>query len=70
VLPVPKGVRSGQKLRLANKGFPQEEEGKRGDQIVEIQVVIPTTVSPEEEALYEQIRQIETFKPRQTLINS
>lgn len=67
---VPKGVRSGQKLRLANKGFPQEEEGKRGDQIVEIQVVIPTTVSPEEAALYEQIRQIETFKPRQTLMNS
>jgi curved DNA-binding protein len=67
---VPKGVRSGQKLRLANKGFPLEDSDKRGDQIVEIQILIPPSVSPEEEALYAQIREIETFKPRHDFVSS
>jgi len=65
---IPPGVRSGQKFRLANKGYPTES-GKRGDQLVEIQIVTPKTISPEERELYEKIRQIETFKPRADLIS-
>ncbi|MEA5535955.1 J domain-containing protein [Crocosphaera sp. XPORK-15E] len=61
---VPKGVRVGQRLRLANKGYP-DGAGKRGDQLVEIQIVIPPDPSEEELALYEQIRQKEQFNPRQ-----
>ncbi|MDB9313287.1 J domain-containing protein [Spirulina sp. CS-785/01] len=63
---VPKGVKSGQRLRLANKGYPRNSES-RGDQLVEIQIALPPEVSEEEAALYEKIRQIETFKPRQDL---
>jgi curved DNA-binding protein len=55
---VPSGVNSGQRLRLANKGYPNET-GKRGDQLVEITIVIPKNISPEEKELYEQIRKIE-----------
>ncbi|MBD2198050.1 MULTISPECIES: DnaJ C-terminal domain-containing protein [Calothrix] len=64
---IPPGVRSGQRFRLANKGYPSEA-GKRGDQLVEIQIVTPKTISDEEKELYEKIRQIETFKPRADLI--
>ena len=64
---VPRGVQSGQRLRLANKGYPTGS-GDRGDQLVEIQLVVPKTLSEEEEALYEQLRQKETFKPRRELI--
>ncbi len=64
---IPPGVRSGQRLRLANKGYPSEGS-KRGDQLVEIQIVTPKTISPEERELYEKLRQIETFKPRADLI--
>lgn len=64
---IPPGVRSGQRFRLANKGYPTEN-GKRGDQLVEIQIVTPKTISQEERELYEKIRQIETFKPRADLI--
>lgn len=60
---IPSGVRSGQRLRLANKGYPYEN-GKRGDQLVEIQIVTPKQISTRERELYEKIRQIETFKPR------
>jgi curved DNA-binding protein len=65
---VPAGVKSGQRLKLANKGYPNIR-GERGDQLVIVQIVIPTEVSEAEKKLYEQIRQIEQFKPRNKLIN-
>ncbi len=64
---IPPGVRSGQRLRLANKGYPTDN-GKRGDQLVEIQIVTPKNISPQEQELYEKIREIETFKPRTDLL--
>lgn len=60
---IPAGVRTGQRLRLANKGFPNDN-GKRGNQVVEIQIVVPRSISPEEQELYEKLRQVETFNPR------
>jgi curved DNA-binding protein len=63
---LPPGVTSGKRLRLANKGYPTGN-GDRGDQLVEIQVLIPKEISEEERELYEKLRQIETFKPRQDL---
>jgi curved DNA-binding protein len=65
---VPPGIKSGQRLKLANKGYPNIR-GERGDQLVIIQVVIPTKVSEAEKQLYQQIREIEQFNPRQKLIN-
>lgn len=63
---IPPGVRSGQRLRLANKGYPSMS-GKRGDQIVEIQIITPREVSPQERELYEKLRQLESFNPRNDL---
>jgi curved DNA-binding protein len=65
---IPPGVRSGQKLRLVGKGYPNDK-GKRGDQLVEIQIVTPKNISQEERELYEKIRQLETFKPRADLFS-
>jgi curved DNA-binding protein len=64
---IPPAVRSGQRFRLANKGYPVEG-GKRGDQLVEIQIVTPKNITPEERELYEKLREIESFKPRVDLI--
>lgn len=64
---VPPGVSPGQRLRLANKGYP-DSRGRRGDQIVEIIVVIPKEISPEEREVYEKLQQIEEFKPRRNLL--
>jgi len=63
---IPSGVRSGQRLRLGGKGYPADG-GKRGDQLVEIRIESPKNISPQERELYEQIRQIETYKPRTNL---
>lgn len=64
---VPKGVRPGQRLRLANKGYPTNQ-GKRGDQLVEIQIAVPPELSTEELEIYQKLREIETFNPRRNLI--
>lgn len=62
---VPGGVRSGQRLRLAGKGYPID--GVRGDQLIEIQIVVPKEPSPQARELYEKLRQIENFNPRRDL---
>jgi len=63
---VPPGVKSGQRLRLANKGYPTDS-GRRGDQIVEIQIVVPKHPTSQEKELYEKLRQFESFNPRADL---
>ena len=63
---LPPGVTSGKRLRLAGKGYPTGN-GDRGDQLVEIQVLIPKEISDEERELYEKLREVESFKPRQDL---
>ncbi|MDH6061117.1 J domain-containing protein [Chrysosporum bergii ANA360D] len=64
---IPPGVRTGQRLRLANKGYPNDN-GQRGDQLVEIQIVTPKNLTSEERELYQKLREIESFKPRADLI--
>lgn len=63
---LPNGVVSGQRLRLAAKGYP-DGRGDRGDQLVEIKIVIPKEPSPEELELYHKLRDVEKFKPRKDL---
>lgn len=60
---LPAGVNTGRRLRLAGKGFPQED-GERGDQLLEVQIVVPKKISEAEKKLYEELRSIETFNPR------
>lgn len=64
---VPKGVKAGQRLRLANKGYPNGKDG-RGDQLVEIQIAIPPEPNEQELELYQQLRAIETFNPRRNFM--
>ncbi|MGF1571185.1 MAG: DnaJ C-terminal domain-containing protein [Nodosilinea sp.] len=62
---LPQGAQSGQVMRLSGRGYPVG--GRRGDQIVELEVVVPTGLSDREKALYEELRQIERFDPRADL---
>ncbi|MGB3788813.1 MAG: J domain-containing protein [Phormidesmis sp.] len=60
---IPPGVQSRQRLRLSGKGYPIGQ-GLYGDQIVEIDVVMPTVLDDEEKALYQELRNVERFNPR------
>lgn len=65
-LTIPAGVQTGRRLRLAGQGFPIGRE-RQGDQIVEIEIAIPPQLSDRERTLYEDLRAIETFAPRDEL---
>ncbi|MEM9482563.1 MAG: J domain-containing protein [Cyanobacteria bacterium P01_F01_bin.116] len=64
---IPAGIQSGRKLRLAGKGYGRNFED-RGDQIVEIEVAVPKTLSAQEAELYEKLLTIEAFSPRANLM--
>jgi curved DNA-binding protein len=63
-LTIPPGVKSGQQLRLAGKGFPKDSR-TNGDQYVEIQIVVPKNPTNRERELYEQLLQVQSFNPRE-----
>ena len=55
-LRIPPGTSSGRLLRLRGKGL--EREGRRGDQIVEVRLVVPEQLQEAEEALYGRLRDL------------
>ena len=55
-LQVPPGCSSGRLLRLRGRGL--ELDGQRGDQLVEIAVVIPSSLSEAERALYRRLQEL------------
>jgi curved DNA-binding protein len=68
-LNIPAGVKSGQQLRLAGKGFPKDNR-TFGDQYVEVQIVVPKKPSNREIELYEQLLQVQSFDPRENLVKT
>jgi curved DNA-binding protein len=63
---VPKGVRSGQSLRLRGKGW-KSPQGNRTDLMVKLQMVSPPELSQIEQDCYEKIRAASRFNPRSAL---
>ncbi|MEA5598817.1 J domain-containing protein [Rivularia sp. UHCC 0363] len=63
---VPKGIRSGQSLRLRGKGWTLPKGG-RGDLFVKLQIVTPQDLSPIEQECYEKIQANTSFNPRAQL---
>ena len=65
-LKVPKGVRSGQSLRLRGKGWTLPKGG-RGDLFAKLQIVTPKDLSAIEQEYYEKIQANTSFNPRTQL---
>ncbi|HEY5228998.1 MAG TPA: DnaJ C-terminal domain-containing protein, partial [Opitutaceae bacterium] len=65
-LKVPAGTASGKQLRLRGLGLPKDGGG-RGDLYATVRVQVPSVVSHEERALWEELSAGSTFKPRKTL---
>jgi molecular chaperone DnaJ len=58
---IPPGTNSGKKLRLREKGAPSARHpGKRGDQILEVQVVVP---KPEDERVRNLLKELSKIDP-------
>src|SRR2546421_469645 len=67
-LKVPPGTQSGQKLRLREKGVPSAtKEGLRGDQIVEIKIVVPEARDLKARELWQELAKVSPEDPRKEL---
>ncbi|MEM6960895.1 MAG: DnaJ C-terminal domain-containing protein [Myxococcota bacterium] len=62
-LAVPKGSSSGRQIRLRGKGYGRQE-GNRGDLYAEVRIDIPREPTEEERALFERLREVSSFCPR------
>lgn len=65
-LKVPAGTSSGRRLRLSSRGLPRPS-GAAGDLYAIAQIVVPTTLSERERALYKELGEASTFNPREQL---
>ena len=60
IVRIPPGTNSGSTLRLREKGVPSARNGARGDQYVEIQIVVP---KPTDERVRKLMKELETVEP-------
>jgi len=64
---IPPGTSSGKTLRLKEKGVPSARSGERGDQYVEIQVVVPEPTDERVRNLMKELEQVAPTDPRKDL---
>lgn len=67
VMTIPPGTNSGAKLRLRGKGSIDRKTKQQGDQLVVIKIVSPKELPEDQQALYEQLRELDTSNPREEL---
>ena len=60
---VPKGIESGEKVRIPGKGY-KDGKGGRGDLIAEVKIMVPKQLSEEETNIYKKLKEISNFEPR------
>ena len=67
-LKIPPGTQTGQKLRLREKGVPSAvHEGKRGDQIVEVTIVVPKVQDERSKEILRELAKLNPGDPREEL---
>ncbi len=65
---IPPGTESGQKLRLREKGVPSAtRDGHRGDQIVEVKIVVPRPTDIKARELWQELQKLNPEDPRADL---
>jgi len=60
---IPAGTQAGKILRMRNKGIPNVHGAGIGDQLVQVQVYIPTRLSAEEKDKIKDLGKYENLKP-------
>jgi molecular chaperone DnaJ len=68
-LKIPPGTQTGQKLRLREKGVPSaSREGVRGDEIVEVKVVVPKVQDERSKEILRELAKLNPEDPRAELL--
>ncbi len=64
---IPPGTQSGQKLRLREKGAPSLRASARGDQFVEVQVMVPKVADERTKEILRELARLNPEDPRRDL---
>ncbi len=64
LLKIPPGTQGGQKFRLRGKGAPSLRAAQRGDQFVEVRVVVPKIADERSKELLRELAQLNPADPR------
>ena len=64
---IPPGTQSGQKLRLRGRGAPSLRASARGDQFVEVQVVVPRVADERTKEILRELARLNPEDPRRDL---
>ncbi len=66
-LSIPSGVQNGTKLRLKGKGVQNLKSKDRGDQYVEIKIVMPDNIDEDDKKIFEELAKNNPYDPRTKL---
>ena len=66
-LRIPSGTQSGQRFRLRARGAPHPRTGKRGDLVVEVQLVLPSLKDERSKELLREFGEINSADLRENL---
>jgi molecular chaperone DnaJ len=61
---IPEGTQAGKIFRLKGKGLPSLQQYGKGDQLINVNIWTPKTITPEEKDLLEKMRTLSNFNPK------
>ena len=64
-LHVPQGIQSGETIHLKEKGY-LDGKGGRGELITNICIMVPKVMTDQEKALFQELKEVSTYDPRNT----
>jgi len=64
LLKIPQGTKSGQKLRMREKGVQNPRKHTRGDQIVEIVIQAPDVTNERTREILRELAKVDSHDPR------
>jgi molecular chaperone DnaJ len=68
-LQIPKGTQPGDVLYFNGEGIPSLRTGRRGNQIIQVDIKTPTHLSKKQEALLKEFAEVESSKLSKKLKN-
>ncbi|MEW6214263.1 MAG: molecular chaperone DnaJ [Nitrospirota bacterium] len=68
VMTLPQGTQSGQRFKLSGKGFPSPKTGVRGNQYVDIKIVVPKDITNKAKEAIKDIESLYRESPRKGIV--
>ena len=60
---IPQGIQSGEKIRIPSKGY-KDGKGGRGDLVAEVKIMVPKKLELDEQEMFEKLKEMSAFNPR------